>query len=61
MVSCEELRQAQADLNCMLVRHFDLNCLASVDYVGASKPEPIIDANFTTAILLGCSRTSLSK
>jgi len=57
----EELRQAQAQLDAGRARYFDLYDLAPVGYVTISEQRLLLEANLTTATLLGVTRNDLIK
>jgi PAS domain S-box-containing protein len=57
----EELRQAQAQLDAGRARYFDLYDLAPVGYVTISEQKLLLEANLTTATLLGVTRNDLIK
>ena len=57
----EELRRAQAELDASRARYFDLYDLAPVGYFSVSEKGLILEANLTSAILLGVSRSELCK
>jgi len=57
----EELRTAQADLDAMQARHFDLYDQAPVGYVTVSENGQILEANLTAASLLETARSTLVK
>jgi len=54
-----ELRQAQAELDAVRARYFDLYNLAPVGYVTVSEHGVILEANLTAATLLGMPRGTL--
>jgi PAS domain S-box-containing protein len=57
----EELRRAQASLDTLKQRYFDLYDLAPVGYCTISSKGLILESNLTTATLLGCTRLALKK
>ena len=57
----EELRQAQVQLDAGRARYFDLYDLAPVGYVTTSEQGLLLEANLTTATLLGVTRNDLIK
>jgi PAS domain S-box-containing protein len=57
----EELRTAQAELDAVRARYFDLYDLAPVGYCTLSETGLILEANFTAATLLGVARGALGK
>jgi len=57
----EELRHAQAELDQMRARYFDLFDLAPVGYCSVGEAGLILEANLTAANLLGVDRRSLAK
>ena len=57
----EELRTAQTEIDAGRARYFDLYDLAPVGYCTLSEEGLIIEANFTTATLLGMARGMLIK
>jgi PAS domain S-box-containing protein len=57
----EELRRAQAELETSRARYFDLYDLAPVGYCAVSEKGLILEANLTTAILLGAERGALIR
>jgi PAS domain S-box-containing protein len=57
----EELRQAQVELDTGRARYFDLYDLAPVGYVTISEQGLLLEANLTTATLLGVTRNDLIK
>ncbi|WP_050740991.1 PAS domain-containing protein [Acetobacterium bakii] len=56
----EELRRAQAELELVRARYFDLYDLAPVGYCTISQDGGILEANLTLATLLGTTRNALS-
>jgi len=60
-VQNEELRQAQAELDVMRARYFDLYDLAPVGYCTVSEEGLILEANLTAATLLGLTRPQLVR
>ena len=52
----EELRRAHAELDAARMRYFDLYDLAPVGYLTVSKQGLLLDANLTSATLLGSTR-----
>ena len=57
----EELRRTQTELDTQRERYFDLYDLAPVGYVTVSEKGLILEANLTTATLLGVTRSALVK
>lgn len=57
----EELRTAQAELDAMQARYFDLYDQAPVGYVTVSENGQILEANLTAASLLETARRTLVK
>ena len=57
----EELRLAQAELDAVRARYFDLYDLAPVGYFTISEEGLILEANLTAAKLLGYTRNDLVK
>jgi two-component system cell cycle sensor histidine kinase/response regulator CckA len=57
----EELRQTQQALEASRARYFDLYDLAPVGYFTLNEPGLILEANLTTATLLGAARGALVK
>ena len=57
----EELRLAQAELDTIRARYFDLYDLAPVGYFTINEGGQILEANFTAAKLLGYTRNDLAK
>ncbi|MBI4720775.1 MAG: PAS domain S-box protein, partial [Chitinivibrionia bacterium] len=57
----EELRRAQVELDALRARYFDFFDLAPVGYVILSEKGLILEANLTTATLLGVARSALAK
>ena len=57
----EELHLKQAELNVAGARYFDFYDLAPVGYVTVSKEKLILEANLTTARMLGVVRSDLFK
>ena len=57
----EKLRQAQAELDAVRARYFDLYDLAPVGYFTLSDQGLILEANLTAATLLGVARGALVK
>ena len=57
----EELRRAQAELDAVRARYFDLYDLAPVGYCTVSEKGLILEANLTLAALLGVPRGALVK
>lgn len=57
----EELRQSQAELDAARARYFDLYDLAPVGYVTLGERGLILEANLTSANMLGVARGELSK
>ncbi|MEK6201822.1 MAG: response regulator [Desulfobulbaceae bacterium] len=57
----EELRRAQHDIDALRARYFDLYNLAPVGYVTLSEQGMIVEANLTSANLLGVTRSALVK
>ena len=57
----EELRRKQAELDAAGTRYFDFYDLAPVGYVTVSKEKLILEANLTTASMLGVVRRDLFK
>ncbi len=57
----DELRRAQTELDIARTRYFDLYDLAPVGYFTLSEKGLILEANLTTATLLGISRNALSR
>lgn len=55
----EELRRAQAELDVVRARYFDLYDLAPVGYCTVSESGLILEANLTAANLLGVTREEL--
>ena len=57
----EELRQSQSELDAARKRYFDMYDLAPVGYCTLSEKGLILEANLTTATLLGIARSALIK
>jgi len=57
----EELRRAQAELDAVRQRYFDLYNLAPVGYCTISEQGVIMEANLTAANLLGTTRNALTN
>ncbi|MBN1196499.1 MAG: PAS domain-containing protein, partial [Candidatus Aminicenantes bacterium] len=57
----EELRTAQAEIEKMRARYFDLYDMAPVGYITVSEKGLILEANLTAASLLGVNRSELPK
>src|SRR5512143_1299731 len=57
----EELRRAQAELEAVRARYFDLYDLAPVSYCTLSEQGLILETNLTAATLLGVARGALVK
>ncbi len=57
----DELRRAQTELDIARTRYFDLYDLAPVGYFTLSEKGLILEANLTTATLLGITRNALSR
>jgi len=57
----EELRRAQAELEAVRARYFDLYDLAPVGYCTLSDQGAILEANFTLATMLGVTRGALAR
>ncbi|HDP94975.1 MAG TPA: PAS domain S-box protein [Candidatus Aminicenantes bacterium] len=57
----EELRTAQAEIEGMRARYFDLYDMAPVGYITVSEKGLILEANLTAAGLLGVNRGELPK
>jgi len=57
----EELRRTQAELEAAKDRYFDLYDLAPVGYCTISEKGLILEANLTTATMLGVARAALIK
>jgi PAS domain S-box-containing protein len=57
----EELRRAQAELDAVRARYFDLYDLAPVGYCTISEEGSILEANLTASKLLGVARGELIK
>lgn len=57
----EELRAAQADLDVLRARYFDLYDMAPVGYCTLSEQGMVLEANLTAATLLGVDRGALVK
>lgn len=57
----EELRRSQHDIDVLRARYFDLYNLAPVGYLTLSEQGTIVEANLTSANLLGVARGSLVK
>ena len=57
----EELRQAQAELDAVRARYFDLYDLAPVGYCTISEKGLILETNLTAANLLRMARSALTK
>lgn len=55
----EELRKSELNLEEARDRYFDLFDLAPVAYLTVNRDGEIIEANFATALLLGCGRAEL--
>ena len=55
----EELRRAQLEIDAAKARYFDLYDLAPVGYVVVSRNGTILEANLTTATMLGVGRGTL--
>jgi diguanylate cyclase (GGDEF)-like protein/PAS domain S-box-containing protein len=55
----EELRRTQVELDAARERYFDLYNLAPVGYVTLSEEGLVLEANLTSAILLGAARSAL--
>jgi PAS domain S-box-containing protein len=57
----EELRRAQAELNALRARYFELYDLAPVGYFSLNEHSVILEANLAAANFLGVPRTALVK
>ena len=57
----EELRRTQVELDASRARYFDLYDLAPVGYITVSEPGLILQANLTSATLLGVMRDDLVR
>ncbi|MDD3814049.1 MAG: response regulator [Desulfocapsaceae bacterium] len=57
----EELRRSQHDMDVLRARYFDLYNLAPVGYITLNEQGRIVEANLTSANLLGVARSELVK